>query len=162
MNYLKVRLNFHIRPRSMRYLHHVVAELVAVLAVQVRLRNSRMANSYGRWREAPLGAELLHSTLSHTVFVSGDCRDRIEQVCGAQAKCLCSSHDRKPAYRLPTSPSRFFRCALCTHRRIHVQGVRAWVRSAAADAASLPGVGVAARGVLLFASLTINVVHYTG
>jgi hypothetical protein len=56
----------------------------------------------------------------------------------------------------------FFRCALCTHRRIHVQGVRAWVRSAAAVAASLPGVGVAARGVLPFASLTINIVHYTG
>jgi hypothetical protein len=46
----------------MRYLHHVVAELVAVLAVQVRLRNSRMANSYGLWRDSPRGGELLHST----------------------------------------------------------------------------------------------------
>ena len=145
----------------MRYLHHVVAELEAVLAAQVRLRNSRMANSYGRWREAPRGAELLHSTLSHTVFVSGDCRDRIEQVCGAQAKCLCSSHDRKPAYRLPTSPSRFFRCALCTHRRLHVQGVRAWVRSAAAVAilSASRGPDVWRRAALVFDAM--HVAHLT-
>jgi hypothetical protein len=48
----------------MRYLNHVLAELVAVLTVQVRLRNSRMANSYGLWREAPRGAELVHSTFT--------------------------------------------------------------------------------------------------
>jgi hypothetical protein len=145
-----------------RYLHDVVAELVAVLAVLVRLRNSRMANSYGRWREAPRGAELLHSTLSHTVLASRDCRDRMERRRGAQAKCMCSSEARKPVYRLATAASRILRCALCTHRRIHLQGDRAWVRSAAAVAASLPRVGVAARGVLLFASLTTNVVHHTG
>ena len=133
----------------MRYLNHVLAELVAVLTVQVRLRNSRMANSYGLWREAPRGAELLHSALSHTVLVSRECRDRIEQVCVAQAKCFCSSHDRKPAYRFPTSAPLFCRCALCTHRTIHVQGVRAWVRSAAAVAASLPTSQVAAAALCL-------------
>ena len=120
----------------MRYLHHVVAELVAVLAVLVRLRNSRMANSYGRWREAPRGTELLHSTLSHTVLASRDCRDRMERRRGAQAKCMCSSEARKPVYRLATAASRILRCALCTHRRIHLQGVRAWVRCAASVAAS--------------------------
>jgi hypothetical protein len=119
----------------MRNLRRFVAELVAVLAVQVRPRNSTMAMSYGLRREAPRSAELVHSTLSHAVLASRDCRDRIERRCGAQAKCMCSSHARKPSYRLTTSASRVFRCTLCTHRRVLVMGVRAWVRCAAAVAA---------------------------
>jgi hypothetical protein len=70
----------------MRTLHRFVAELMAVLAIQVRLSNSTMAHSYGRRRGAPRDAELVHSTISHNVLASRDCRDRMERRRGAQAK----------------------------------------------------------------------------
>ena len=70
----------------MRTLHHFVAELMAVLAIQVRLFNSTMAHSYGRRRGAPRDAVLVYSTLSHNVLASRDCRDRMERRRGAQAK----------------------------------------------------------------------------
>jgi hypothetical protein len=146
----------------MQTLRRFVAELMAVLAIQVRPCNSTMAQSYGRRRGAPRGAELVHSTLSHTVLASRDCRDRMERRRGAQAKCMCSSEARKPAYRLATAASRILRCALCTHRRIHLQGVRAWVRSAASVAvlsASL-GPGVWRRAARVF--VAIHEAHLTG
>jgi hypothetical protein len=73
----------------MRYLHHVVAELVAVLAVQVRLRNSRMANSYGLWREAPRGGELLHSTFP-TPCSSQETAATGSNRCAARRRSACA------------------------------------------------------------------------
>jgi hypothetical protein len=76
----------------MRTLRSFVAELMAVLAIKVRPCNSTMAHNYGR--RPPRGAELVHSTLSQTVLASRDCRDRIEQLCGAQANRMRSSEAR--------------------------------------------------------------------
>jgi hypothetical protein len=45
---------------------------------------------------------------------------------------------------------------------MHLQGFRAWVRSAAAIAVLLPRVGVDARGVLLFVFVAANVAFFTG
>jgi hypothetical protein len=69
---------------------------------------------------------------------------------------------RKPAYRLAAVASRILRSELCTHRRIHLQGARAWVRSAAAvavlSASRGPGVWRCAALVLV----AMHVEHLTG
>jgi len=145
----------------MQTLRRFLAELMAVLAIQVRPCNSAMAHSYGRRRWAPRGAELVHSTLSHTVLASRDCRGRMERRRGAQAKRMWSSEAREHAYRLTTASSLILRCALCTHRRIHLQGVRAWVRSAAAVAvlSASRGPDVWRRAALVFGAM--HVAHLT-
>ena len=131
---------------------------MAVLAIQFRPCNSTMAHSYGRRRGAPRGAELFHSTLSQTVLASRDCRGRIERRRGAQAKRTCSSEAREPVYRLTTAALRILRCALCTHRRINLQGIRAWVRSATTVSAlsASRGPGVWRRTALVFVAMHVG------